>query len=372
MSAPTPKKARVDSSLTAADAANPYLAHHVDARPTTQLQIEDGPVNFYTQRPFSKRYYEILEGRRKLPVHKQREDFLALLREHQVTVLVGETGSGKTTQVPQFVCHELRPQTTGLLVACTQPRRVAAMVGAGEWVVPMMRLSCSDTTFAHRSFTTLARRSLHTFSRRVHLKSVAQRVAEEMDVGLGEEVGYTIRFEDMTSQRTMLKYMTDGMLLREAMNDPLMSRYGCIILDEAHERTLATDILMGLLKDVAKRRPDLKIVVMSATLDAEKFQRYFNDAPLISVPGRTFPVEIFYSMEPEKDYLEAAIRTAVQIHVTEEPGDILVFLTGEEEIEEACRRIRDDTEKYKKEAGELMVMRGQERLGEFADHRAHL
>ena len=163
--------------------------------------------------------------------------------------------------------------------------------------------------------------------------SVSKRVSEEMDVQLGGEVGYTIRFEDRTSQKTVLKYMTDGMLLREAMTDPMLSRYGVVILDEAHERTLSTDILFGLIKEVMQRRRDLKIIVMSATLNAERFQQYFEGAPLLDVPGRMFPVEIFYTPEPEKDYLIAAIRTVIQIHVIEEEGDILLFLTGEEEIE---------------------------------------
>ena len=180
--------------------------------------------------------------------------------------------------------------------------------------------------------------------------SVAQRVANEMDVALGDEVGYSIRFEDVTSQKTILKYMTDGMLLREAMNDNNLNRYSTIILDEAHERTLATDTLMGLLKEVAIRRPDLKIVIMSATLDAQKFQSYFNDAPLLAVPGRTHPVEIFYTPEPERDYLEASLRTVLQIHAGEPEGDVLLFLTGEEEIEDACRKIRLEADEMIREA----------------------
>lgn len=219
-----------------------------------------------------------------------------MYHKSQFLVLVGETGSGKTTQIPQFVLFDDLPHIQRKLVACTQPRRVAAM-------------------------------------------SVAQRVADELDVNLGDEVGYSIRFEDVTCQKTILKYMTDGMLLREAMNDNNLQRYSTIILDEAHERTLATDILMGLLKEVALRRPDLKIIIMSATLDAQKFQTYFNDAPLLAVPGRTHPVEIFYTPEPERDYVEAALRTVLQIHQTEPEGDILLFLTGEEEIEDACRKL---------------------------------
>jgi len=237
-----------------------------------------------------------------------RQDFLDKYHSTQMLVFVGETGSGKTTQIPQYVLYDELPHLNNKLIACTQPRRVAAM-------------------------------------------SVAQRVANELDVTLGEEVGYSIRFEDMTGPKTLLKYMTDGMLLREAMHDNEMSRYSCIILDEAHERTLATDILMALLKQIAARRPDLKIIIMSATLDAQKFQRYFNDAPLLAVPGRTHPVEIFYTPEPEKDYVEAAIRTVLQIHATEAEGDILLFLTGEEEIEDACRKIGLESDEMVREVG---------------------
>ncbi|EGD78503.1 DEAD/DEAH box helicase [Salpingoeca rosetta] len=187
--------------------------------------------------------------------------------------------------------------------------------------------------------------------------SVAQRVADEMDIALGQHVGYTIRFEDCTSPNTVLKYCTDGMLLREAMADPLLSRYGVIILDEAHERTLSTDILMGLLKEIMPKREDLKLVVMSATLDAGKFQEYFNSCPRMDIPGRTFPVEIFYTQEPERDYLEAAVRTAVQIHrVEEERGDILLFLTGQEEIEEACRKIKRECDALGSEVGPVSVI----------------
>ena len=165
-------------------------------------------------------------------------------------------------------------------------------------------------------------------------------------VPLGKQVGYSIRFEDMTEPgTTFMKYMTDGTLLREAMNDPDLKRYSTIILDEVHERTVATDILMALLKPLAKRRSDLKIIIMSATLDPLKFQMYFSLvpgklAPLFEVHGWRHPVEVFYTQEPQPDYVEAAIRTVLMIHRIEDPGDILLFLTGEEEIEDACRKIK--------------------------------
>ncbi|ORY05359.1 P-loop containing nucleoside triphosphate hydrolase protein [Basidiobolus meristosporus CBS 931.73] len=315
---------------------NPYLAHLPPAQrlvnppsetnPFSKLipgktttaqatEIEDGLINPFTNLPFSSEYYKILKIRRDLPVQGHREEFLKLIHENQIVVLEGETGSGKTTQIPQFLLYDELPQLKGKQIACTQPRRVAAM-------------------------------------------SVAKRVAEELDVKLGEEVGYTIRFEDCTSPNTALKYMTDGMLLREAMADPLLKRYSAIILDEAHERTLATDILMGLLKEISRKRRDLKIIVMSATLDAGKFQVYWDNAPLLSIPGRTHPVEIFYTPEPERDYLEAAIRTAIQIHRTEPEGDVLLFLTGEEEIEDACSKIRNAIEELatKSEVGPVKVI----------------
>eukprot|EP00771_Trimastix_marina_P000107 gnl/Trimastix_PCT/1112.p1 GENE.gnl/Trimastix_PCT/1112~~gnl/Trimastix_PCT/1112.p1 ORF type:complete len:737 (-),score=283.41 gnl/Trimastix_PCT/1112:659-2833(-) len=261
----------------------------------------DANINRWTHRPYSPHYFKLLEKRKTLPIFEHKSQFEELVRNNRIIVLVGETGSGKTTQIPQFLVEQGYAQEGSKMVGCTQPRRVAAM-------------------------------------------SVAKRVAEEMDLQLGEHVGYSIRFEDMTSPRTVLKYLTDGMLLREAMSDPLLTRYSVILLDEAHERTLSTDILFGLLKEVMAKRHDLKLVVMSATLDAAKFQGYFESAPLLKVPGRLHPVEIYYTPEPERDYLDAAIRTVIQIHLCEPPGDILLFLTGEEEIEDACRRIGREVE----------------------------
>ncbi|XP_005178810.2 ATP-dependent RNA helicase DHX15 homolog [Musca domestica] len=269
-----------------------------------------GSMNPFTLRPYSQRFHQLYKKRITLPVFEYQTDFMRLLNNHQCIVLVGETGSGKTTQIPQW-CVDYAISKGKKGVSCTQPRRVAAM-------------------------------------------SVAQRVSEEMDVNLGEEVGYSIRFEDCSSPKTLLKYMTDGMLLREAMSDPMLEQYQVILLDEAHERTLATDILMGVLKEVIRQRSDLKLVVMSATLDAGKFQQYFDNAPLMNVPGRTHPVEIFYTPEPERDYLEAAIRTVIQIHMCEEiEGDILMFLTGQEEIEEACKRIKREVDNLGSDIGEL-------------------
>ncbi|MCO5590923.1 hypothetical protein L7F22_044899 [Adiantum nelumboides] len=285
-------------------------------------QVVHASTNPYTSRPYSGRYYDILQKRKALPVWQQRHQFLDYFSKNQCTILVGETGSGKTTQIPQFVVE----------AALDTEKQLAMRVDAVD--------QSNMTSLMHISKRKRRPIVACTQPRRVATMSVSRRVAEEMDVLLGEEVGYSIRFEDRSSPtKTVLKYLTDGMLLREAMTDPLLERYAVIILDEAHERTLATDLLFGLLKEVLRKRPDLKLVVMSATLEAEKFQSYFDGAPLMRVPGRLHPVEVLYTQEPEKDYLDAAIRTVLQIHIYEAPGDVLLFLTGEEEIEIACQKI---------------------------------
>ncbi|KAK7282572.1 hypothetical protein RIF29_11469 [Crotalaria pallida] len=252
----------------------------------------------------------LLDERKKLPIYPYRDELLKAVEEHQVLVIVGETGSGKTTQIPQYL-HEAGYTKRGM-IACTQPRRVAAM-------------------------------------------SVAARVSQEMGVKLGHEVGYSIRFEDCTSEKTMLKYMTDGMLLREFLGEPDLASYSVVMVDEAHERTLSTDILFGLVKDISRFRPDLKLLISSATLDAEKFSDYFDSAPIFKIPGRRYPVEINFTKAPEADYLDAAIVTALQIHVTQPPGDILVFLTGQEEIETAEEILKHRTRGLGTKIAELMI-----------------
>ncbi|RMD43535.1 hypothetical protein DV735_g1591, partial [Chaetothyriales sp. CBS 134920] len=253
----------------------------------------------------------IKQQRESLPVFKFRNQFLDAVAGNQLLIVVGDTGSGKTTQLTQYLA-EAGYADNGT-VACTQPRRVAAM-------------------------------------------SVAKRVAEEVGCELGREVGYTIRFEDRTSPETRIKYMTDGMLQREILLDPNLRRYTVIMLDEAHERTIATDILFALLKKTLKRRPDLKLIVTSATLDADKFSEYFNKCPIFSIPGRTYPVEIMYSREPEDDYLDAALTTVMQIHLTEPPGDILVFLTGKEEIDTSCEVLYERMKALGPSVPELIIL----------------
>jgi len=253
----------------------------------------------------------IKEQRESLPVYKFRKQLLEAVHSNQLLIVVGDTGSGKTTQLTQYLAEDGFANEG--MIGCTQPRRVAAM-------------------------------------------SVAQRVSEEVGCKLGEEVGYTIRFEDKTSPNTKIKYMTDGIMQREILLDPMLSKYSVIMLDEAHERTIATDVLFGLLKKTLKRRPDLKLIVTSATLDADKFSEYFNKCPIFSIPGRTFPVEIMYSREPESDYLDAALVTVMQIHLTEPPGDILLFLTGKEEIDTSCEILYERMKALGPSVSELIIL----------------
>lgn len=253
----------------------------------------------------------IKDQRESLPVFKFRKQLLEAVAQHQILIVVGDTGSGKTTQMTQYLAEA--GYANELVIGCTQPRRVAAM-------------------------------------------SVAKRVAEEVGCKLGNEVGYTIRFEDNTSPDTRIKYMTDGILQREILLDPMLNKYSCIMLDEAHERTIATDVLFGLLKKTLKRRPDMKLIVTSATLDADKFSEYFYKCPIFSIPGRTFPVEVMYSREPESDYLDAALVTVMQIHLTEPAGDILLFLTGKEEIDSSCEILHERMKALGPNVPELMIL----------------
>ncbi|XP_071964030.1 pre-mRNA-splicing factor ATP-dependent RNA helicase DHX16-like [Antedon mediterranea] len=259
-----------------------------------------------------KKRLSMKETRESLPVFPFRGDLLQAIEEHQVLIIEGETGSGKTTQIPQYL-HEAGYTKGEKKIGCTQPRRVAAM-------------------------------------------SVASRVADEMGVKLGNEVGYSIRFEDCTSDRTVLKYMTDGMLLREFLSEPDLAGYSALIIDEAHERTLHTDVLFGLVKDIARFRPDLKLLISSATLDAEKFSDFFDDAPIFRIPGRRFPVHIYYTKAPEADYLDACVVSVLQIHVSQPPGDILVFLTGQEEIETCSEMLQERTKKLGSKIKELIIL----------------
>lgn len=253
---------------------------------------------------------EIQNQRRSLPAYKIKDSLVSMILNNQVAIIIGETGSGKTTQLPQILyeaglCHD------NTIIGITQPRRVAAM-------------------------------------------SVAKRVATEMDTQLGQTVGYSIRFEDRTSSETKIKFMTDGILLRETLLDPLLLKYNCIIIDEAHERSLNTDVLLGLFKNLLTKRKDIKLIITSATMNAAKFSKFFGNAPQFTIPGRTFPVQINYTKSPVDDYVESAVTEAVRIHMQTEinSGDVLIFMTGQEDIETTCESIRDRlTEIYAKKNG---------------------
>ncbi|KAK2951903.1 putative Pre-mRNA-splicing factor ATP-dependent RNA helicase DEAH1 [Blattamonas nauphoetae] len=263
-------------------------------------------------------FERIQKERENLPVSKASADFIKLLETNQVLVIVGHTGSGKTTQIPQYLYDwSVKRGQKNLIVGCTQPRRVAAT-------------------------------------------SVAARVAKERGVTLGHQVGYTIRFDDKTTKEgmnaTRIKYMTDGMLLREFLNDPELSAYSAIMLDEAHERTLDTDILFGLLKMLcAKRHDDFKLIVASATLNAEKFSKFFEGAPVFTVQGTLFNVNVYHATKPELDFVEAAVTTALKIHLQKPKGDILIFLPGQEEIDDAAHMLEDRAKKVGKNEMQLII-----------------
>ncbi|EHK16019.1 uncharacterized protein TRIVIDRAFT_227949 [Trichoderma virens Gv29-8] len=250
-----------------------------------------------------------------LPIAKHRESLLYVVETFPVTIVIGQTGSGKSTQIPQFL-ERAGWCSDGKIIGVTQPRRVAAT-------------------------------------------TVALRVADEVGCEIGKEVGYSIRFEDVTSSSTRIKFLTDALLIREALADPLLSRYSVIMVDEAHERSISTDILLGLLKKIRKKRPELRIIVSSATIQAEEFFDFFtkgsgqeiknqqdgqssNDtAKIVSLEGRTYPIDTLYLESPAEDYVEKAVNTVFDIHTQEGEGDILVFLTGREEIDNAIQAVAE-------------------------------
>jgi pre-mRNA-splicing factor ATP-dependent RNA helicase DHX16 len=290
-----------------------YIQWSMDSRMPGEADVMTKEQQFLAAQidAAEKKQLSIQETRKSLPIYAFRDEFIAAIEEHQILVIVGETGSGKTTQLPQYL-HEAGYTKNGMKVGCTQPRRVAAM-------------------------------------------SVAARVADEVGVKVGNEVGYSIRFEDCTSDKTILKYMTDGMLLREFMTEPDLAGYSALMIDEAHERTVHTDILLALVKDLSRERPDLKLLISSATMNAVKFANYFDGAPIFNIPGRRYPVDIYYTPAPEANYLAAAITTVFQIHSTQGKGDILVFLTGQDEIEAAELELTETARKLGTRIKELVV-----------------
>lgn len=248
----------------------------------------------------------ITAQRRSLPAFAVRRQLLQIIAENQVTVVIGETGSGKTTQLTQFLMEDGYGRDAGAskMIGCTQPRRVAAM-------------------------------------------SVAKRVSEEYGCRLGDEVGYSIRFEDVTLSKTVIKYMTEGILLREMLADPNLEKYSCIIMDEAHERSVSTDVLLGLFRNLTRRRKDLKLVITSATMNAGRFVDFFGDVPRFTIPGRTFPVDTLFAKASCSDYVDSAVNQVVKLHLQnwqkhqQNDGDVLVFMTGQEDIEAVCALIAD-------------------------------
>ncbi|XP_031287448.1 probable pre-mRNA-splicing factor ATP-dependent RNA helicase DEAH9 isoform X1 [Pistacia vera] len=298
------------------------------------LDDEEGGVLFLSSSLSSSSsgygHASIEKQRQRLPVYKYRTALLYLVETHATTIVVGETGSGKTTQIPQYL-KEAGWADGGRVIACTQPRRLA-------------------------------------------VQAVASRVAEEMGVKVGEEVGYTIRFEDLTKKGvTMIKFLTDGVLLREMMDDPLLTKYSVIMVDEAHERSISTDILLGLLKKIQRRRPQLRLIISSATIEAKSMSSFFQarknrrglegeefvpkmEPAILSVEGRGFNVQIHYVEEPVSDYVQAAVSTMVLINDQEPPGDILVFLTGQDDIDTAVHLLTEEARISRKNSSGLIIL----------------
>lgn len=253
------------------------------ARPSQQHNHMNG---FHDKRTMDALKKKLKEQRIRLPIYFGKNQLTAEVRKSLNIIIMSETGSGKTTQVPQYL-FEAGLAGSGI-IGCTQPRRVAAI-------------------------------------------SIAERVSKEMGVALGTTVGFTVRFEDMTSHQTKIKYMTDGILLREAILDPLLTRYNVIILDEAHERTIHTDVLFGVIKQAqslrkTKQLAKLRIIIMSATLEAEHFASYFNNAKILYVEGRKYPIKVMNTVDTQTDYIQAALVSTLQCHRKLEPGyDYLLF-----------------------------------------------
>ncbi|KAM7458267.1 hypothetical protein BLSTO_00977 [Blastocystis sp. subtype 1] len=278
---------------------------------------EGGNVKSFRNQKGQKSFQELQEERKSLPVYAYRKQIIESVKRNPTTIIVGETGSGKTTQIAQYL-HESGFFSEGV-IGITQPRRVAAI-------------------------------------------TVAKRVAEERGAVLGDEVGYCVRFDDCTSANTYIKFITDGMLLREAMVDSALSQYSVIIIDEAHERSLQTDILCSFIRSIQERRK-VRLIVMSATLQSDLFEKYYypdgtgaqHPGHLIQIEGRTFPVEVYYTPTPEPDYIEAALITVLQLHLDMPPGDILVFLTGQEEIESLALLLQEKIKLLPKDADPLLA-----------------
>lgn len=282
----------------------------------------------------------IPEQRRRLPVYAARSEVLSAVRENAVVVVVGETGSGKTTQIAQYLYEDGWTAVTA--AAGGGGRRRGG--GDGTGAAGTAAAAAGDVGPASKQHDHLLIGI--TQPRRVAAVSVAARVAEEMSTPLGGTVGYAIRFEERTSPGTALKFMTDGILLRESVSDPDLSAYAVVIMDEAHERSLATDVLFGVLRRALAARADLRVIITSATLEAGKFATFFGGAPVLRIPGRSFPVDIFHARTPAGDYVDAAVWQALQVHLQAPlPGDILIFLTGAEDVEVACDELRTRLER---------------------------